>query len=70
MNMSQMHGWQSQVRGVKTLIATRYKDDTPFRSAVDFLMQSPLTAKDIRKVAEIAAMVKGMEWPWMLETKP
>ena len=66
MNLGQTHGWQSQ--GIESLIKTRYRGkDTEFTKAVDFLMTSPLTSKDIRKVAEVAAMVKGMEWPWMLQ---
>ena len=62
----QIHGHQDRVAGIEKLIKQRYKKDPDFKDAVDFLMKSPLNHKDIKRAADVAAMVKGMEWDWML----
>lgn len=69
MNMSQIHGWQSQCIGLQKVIKTRYHKDPVFKAAVDYLMTSNLDYKDIRRVAAIASTVKEMDWPWWLEDK-
>ena len=69
MNMSQIHGWQSQCRSMQKVIKTRYHKDPAFKAAVDYLMSSNLDHKDIRRVAAIASTIKEMDWPWWLENK-
>jgi hypothetical protein len=67
--MSQIHGWQSQCRGLQNVIKTRYHKDPVFKAAVDYLMASKLDHKDIRRVAAIASTVKEMNYSWWLEKK-
>ena len=56
--------WQNHSNGVEKLLNTHYKKDMNFKEAVDWLVQSDLSPKDIKRVADIASLLKD-DWAYL-----